>query len=42
MEAQQLGLRSTPSLLVNGELVDGGAQYEILSAKIRQALAESN
>ncbi len=41
-EAQQLGLRSTPSLLVNGERVDGGAQYEILSAKIRQALAESN
>jgi len=42
LEAQSLGLRSTPSLLVNGELVDGGAQYEILSAKIRQALSRSN
>lgn len=42
MEAQRLGLRSTPSLLVNGELVDNGGVYEILSQKIRQALAESN
>lgn len=42
LEAQKLGLRSTPSLLVNGELVDGGGQYEILSAKIRQALSKSN
>lgn len=42
MEAQNLGLRSTPSLLVNGELVDSGAQYEILSAKIRLALSKSN
>lgn len=41
LEAQRLGLRSTPSLLVNGELVDGGGQYEILSAKIRQALSKS-
>lgn len=41
MEAQRLGLRSTPSILVNGELVDGGAQYEILSAKILQAVSKS-
>lgn len=42
MEAQNLGLRSTPSVLVNGELVEGGAQYEILSAKIRLALSQSD
>ncbi|MCL4559837.1 MAG: DsbA family protein [Chloroflexi bacterium] len=41
LEAQKLGLRSTPSLLVNGKLVEGGAQYEILSQKIREALAKS-
>lgn len=41
MGAQRLGLRSTPSLLVNGELLDGGAQYEILSAKILQAVSKS-
>jgi protein-disulfide isomerase len=41
LEAQNLGLRSTPSLLVNGELVEGGGQYEVLSAKIRQALSQS-
>jgi len=41
LEAQRLGLRSTPSLLVNGELVEGGGQYEILSQKIREALSKS-
>lgn len=41
LEAQKLGLRGTPSLLINGKLVEGGAQYEILSQKIREALAKS-
>jgi len=41
LEAERLGLRSTPSLLVNGKLVEGGAQYEILSQKIREALSKS-
>ena len=41
LEAQRLGLRSTPSLLVNGELVEGGGQYEVLRQKILQALSES-
>lgn len=41
LEAQNLGLRSTPSLIVNGELVDGGGQYEILSQWIREILAKS-
>jgi protein-disulfide isomerase len=42
LEAQNLGLRSTPSLLVNGKLVENGGQYEILSQKIRQVLSKSN
>lgn len=42
LEAQNLGLRSTPSVLVNGELVNEGNNYEILSQKIRQVLANSN
>ena len=41
LEAQNLGLRSTPSLLVNGELLEGGGQYELLSAKILQALSKT-
>lgn len=39
-EAQNLGLRGTPSLFVNGELIDGGSQYEILSQRIRELLAK--
>lgn len=39
LEAQNLGLRSTPSLIVNGELVDGGNQYEILREKILELLS---
>ena len=42
LEAQNLGLRSTPSLLVNGKLVENGSQYEILSQEIRRALSKSN
>jgi protein-disulfide isomerase len=36
LEAQNLGLRGTPSLLVNGVFVEGGSQYEVLSQKIRE------
>ena len=42
LEAQNLGLRSTPSVIVNGELLNEGSDYEILSQKIRQILANSN
>ena len=41
LEAENLGLRGTPSLFVNGELVEDGAKYEILSQKIRQAISNS-
>lgn len=41
LEAQNLGLRGTPSLIVNGLLVDGGSQYEILSEKIRELLKKA-
>lgn len=40
LEAQNLGLRSTPSVLVNGELVERGSQFEMLSAKILTALSK--
>ncbi|PKN97504.1 MAG: disulfide bond formation protein DsbA [Chloroflexi bacterium HGW-Chloroflexi-4] len=39
LEAQNLGLRGTPSLIVNGELVDEGNQYEILREKILELLS---
>jgi len=42
LEAQNLGLRSTPSVIVNGELLNEGSDYEILSQKIRKILANSN
>ena len=42
LEAQNLGLRSTPSLLVNGKLVENGSQFDILSQEIRRALSKSN
>jgi len=42
LEAQNLGLRSTPSVIVNGELLNEGSDYEILRQKIRKILANSN
>jgi len=41
LEAQNLGLRGTPSLLVNGKLVEGGSQYEVLSQRVREELSKS-
>jgi protein-disulfide isomerase len=37
-EAQRLGIRSTPSLLVNGKLITNGADYAVLKAAIEAAL----
>jgi len=36
LEAQNLGLRGTPSLFVNGIFVEDGSHYEVLSQKIRE------
>jgi predicted DsbA family dithiol-disulfide isomerase len=41
LEAQNLGLRGTPALLVNGIFVEGGSQYDILSQSIKEALSKS-
>lgn len=41
LEARNLGLRSTPSLIVNGQLVDDGSHYETLSEKIQELLAKA-
>ena len=41
LEAQNLGLRGTPALLVNGIFVEGGSQYDILSQSIIEALSKS-
>ncbi len=41
LEAQNLGLRGTPSLLVNGEIVESGSQYDILSQSIKEVLSKS-
>ena len=41
LEATKIGLRGTPSLLVNGQYIEGGGQYEILSRKIQDLLAKS-
>ena len=37
-EAQRLGVRSTPTLFVNGELIERGADYQVLQAAIETAL----
>jgi protein-disulfide isomerase len=37
-EAQQLGVRSTPTLFVNGQLIKNGSNYEVLQAAIESAL----
>jgi protein-disulfide isomerase len=38
-EAQRRQIRSTPSLLVNGQLIRNGANYQVLRAAIEAALA---
>lgn len=37
-QAQQLGVHSTPTLFVNGQLIDNGSSYEALKAAIEAAL----
>ena len=37
-EGQQSGVRGTPSLFVNGRLIEGGADYQVLRAAIEAAL----
>jgi protein-disulfide isomerase len=41
LEAQQRQIRSTPSLLVNGQLVENGASYAVLQAAIEAELAQA-
>jgi protein-disulfide isomerase len=38
-EAQRLGVQSTPSLFVNGQLIQNGSNYQVLQAAIEAALA---
>jgi multidrug efflux pump subunit AcrB len=39
-EAQRLGVRGTPTLFVNGRLIDGGANYQVLQTAIETALKQ--
>jgi protein-disulfide isomerase len=38
-EAQRLGVRSTPTLFVNGQLIRNGSNYQTLQAAIEAALS---
>ncbi len=38
---KSLGIQSTPTILVNGRIVDGGADYGVLQQAIEAALAVS-
>ena len=37
-QAQRLGIRSTPSVFVNGQLIENGSNYQALQAAIEKAL----
>lgn len=37
-QGRQKGVRGTPTLFVNGELIEGGAEYETLRAAVEKAL----
>jgi predicted DsbA family dithiol-disulfide isomerase len=39
-EAQRRQIRATPTLLVNGRLIENGANYTVLQAAIEAALAQ--
>ena len=39
-EAQRRQIRATPSILVNGQLIENGANYTVLKAAIEAALAQ--
>ena len=38
VQGQRDGVRGTPTLFVNGKLIDGGAEYRVLSAAIEAEL----
>lgn len=40
LEGQQAGVRGTPTLFVNGQLIDQGANYDVLRASILAILGE--
>jgi protein-disulfide isomerase len=37
-DAQRLGIGSTPAILVNGQLINNGSDYQVLQAAIQAAL----
>lgn len=39
-EGQAAGVRGTPSVFVNGQLIEGGIQYDVLQAAVDAALSE--
>lgn len=39
-EAQRRQIRATPTILVNGQLIENGANYDVLKATIEAALAQ--
>lgn len=38
---QQRGVRGTPTLFINGRLIDGGAEYAVLKAAIEAELSKA-
>jgi len=40
LEGKQKGVRGTPTLLINGQLIEGGADYRRLSAAIEAELSK--
>ena len=42
LEAESLGIRSTPTTIVNGQIIDGAVPFERLQAFIETELAQSS
>jgi protein-disulfide isomerase len=40
-QAQRLGIRSTPTVFVNGQLIENGSNYQVLQAAIERALSRN-
>jgi len=40
-QAQRLGIRSTPTVFVNGQLIENGSNYQVLQTAIKRALSSS-
>ncbi len=40
LSGRQSGVRGTPTLFVNGQLIENGASYQVLRAAIEEALGE--